>query len=67
MTAARPKAETLPKEPMARLLAVMAWLRDPLPWAVAGALLTSRRSVSKVVLTKKTNTVNHRVFIVPSL
>ena len=37
MTAARPKAETLPKEPMARLLAVMAWLRDRqhgCPWDI---------------------------------
>lgn len=34
---ARPTAETLPREPMARLLAVMAWLRDPThgcPWDI---------------------------------
>ena len=34
---ARPTADTLPKEPMARLLAVMAWLRDRqygCPWDV---------------------------------
>jgi MazG family protein len=37
MASARPTAETLPKEPMARLLAVMAWLRDRqhgCPWDV---------------------------------
>jgi MazG family protein len=37
MTTARPTAETLPKEPMARLLAVMAWLRDRqhgCPWDI---------------------------------
>jgi nucleoside triphosphate diphosphatase len=37
MTAARPTADTLPKEPMARLLAVMAWLRDRqhgCPWDI---------------------------------
>src|SRR5260370_41535725 len=37
MTSSRPKAETLPREPMARLLAVMAWLRDRqhgCPWDV---------------------------------
>ncbi len=37
MTTARPTAESLPKEPMARLLAVMAWLRDRqygCPWDV---------------------------------
>src|SRR6188472_3557370 len=37
MASARPTADTLPKEPMARLLAVMAWLRDRqygCPWDV---------------------------------
>jgi nucleoside triphosphate diphosphatase len=37
MTAVRPTADTLPKEPMARLLAVMAWLRDRqhgCPWDI---------------------------------
>ena len=37
MTSARPTADTLPKEPMARLLAVMAWLRDRqhgCPWDI---------------------------------
>jgi nucleoside triphosphate diphosphatase len=37
MASERPTAETLPQEPMARLLAVMAWLRDRLhgcPWDV---------------------------------
>src|SRR4051812_27547331 len=37
MASARPTAETLPKEPMARLLAVMSWLRDRqhgCPWDV---------------------------------
>ena len=37
MTMARPTADTLPKEPMARLLAVMAWLRDRqhgCPWDI---------------------------------
>ncbi|MBX9945434.1 MAG: nucleoside triphosphate pyrophosphohydrolase [Reyranella sp.] len=37
MALARPTAESLPKEPMARLLAVMAWLRDRqygCPWDV---------------------------------
>ena len=37
MTSGRPTANSLPKEPMARLLAVMAWLRDRqygCPWDV---------------------------------
>jgi nucleoside triphosphate diphosphatase len=37
MTPGRPTAETLPREPMARLLAVMAWLRDRqhgCPWDI---------------------------------
>ncbi|MCF8531533.1 MAG: nucleoside triphosphate pyrophosphohydrolase [Reyranella sp.] len=37
MTSGRPTAETLPREPMARLLAVMAWLRDRqhgCPWDI---------------------------------
>lgn len=37
MPSARPTAETLPREPMARLLAVMAWLRDRThgcPWDI---------------------------------
>ena len=37
MTTRRPTPETLPKEPLARLLAVMAWLRDPqhgCPWDI---------------------------------
>ena len=37
MPSARPTAETLPREPMARLLAVMAWLRDRqhgCPWDI---------------------------------
>jgi len=37
MATARPTADTLPEEPMARLLAVMAWLRDRqhgCPWDV---------------------------------
>ena len=37
MTAARPTADTLPEEPMARLLEVMAWLRDRqlgCPWDI---------------------------------
>ncbi len=37
MTSGRPTAESLPQEPMARLLAVMAWLRDRqygCPWDV---------------------------------
>src|SRR3954453_3281093 len=37
MASARPTAETLPKEPMARLPAVMAWLRDRqhgCPWDI---------------------------------
>ena len=37
MSSARPTAETLPREPMARLLAVMAWLRDRThgcPWDI---------------------------------
>ena len=37
MASDRPTAESLPREPMARLLAVMAWLRDRLhgcPWDV---------------------------------
>src|SRR6267154_1049550 len=37
MASQRPTAESLPQEPMARLLAVMAWLRDRLhgcPWDV---------------------------------
>jgi hypothetical protein len=28
MASERPTADSLPREPMARLLAVMAWLRD---------------------------------------
>ena len=37
MTTERPTAEALPREPIARLLAVMAWLRDRqhgCPWDV---------------------------------
>jgi MazG family protein len=37
MTSSRPTAETLPKEPLPRLLAVMAWLRDRqhgCPWDI---------------------------------
>src|SRR5580692_1585314 len=37
MNREKPTAETLPKEPLARLLAVMAWLRDRqhgCPWDV---------------------------------
>jgi ATP diphosphatase len=37
MTSKRPTADTLPKEPLARLLAVMAWLRDRqhgCPWDI---------------------------------
>ncbi len=37
MSASKPTAETLPKEPLARLLAVMAWLRDRhhgCPWDI---------------------------------
>src|SRR5215475_12447836 len=37
MASERPTAESLPREPMARLLAVMAWLRDRqhgCPWDV---------------------------------
>src|SRR6187402_3908094 len=37
MSATKPSAETLPKDPLARLLAVMAWLRDRqhgCPWDV---------------------------------
>src|SRR3981081_2463747 len=37
MVSERPTAESLPQEPMARLLAVMAWLRDRqhgCPWDV---------------------------------
>ena len=37
MASERPSAESLPREPMARLLAVMAWLRDRqngCPWDI---------------------------------
>src|SRR5437868_5506745 len=43
MDADRPDPATLPREPLARLLAVMAWLRDPkqgCPWDIEQSFRT---------------------------